>query len=431
MFKTKRLWFLLVLVLTLIISCSGFTAPKVVKISFWHGETQPVRVQAMQALIDKFQKENPNIQVTQATCPNQDMFPKMIAALSTNTNPDMGSCVPDRAMAYQKLGYGQNVDSLVQKIDQKYKYIGKPKSNYYFNNHYWSVPLWSITVMLFYREDLLKKAGFNGPPKTWNELLDMSKALTGDGKYGIGLPASSGQNCTDQVVWSFMSTNKAQVYDEQGKIVFNNPKTVETYKYLTELSKYSPADATGWSWAETKLAFTSGKAAMGFVFGSVLLDLVQQADFADSVKAVSIPIPEGGQPGGLTSTEGMMIFTKDKAKRQACEKFLEFFFRDDNYGLTLANMQPGLYLPITETGMKSEAYFQNPVIKRFNKVIDAEFAQVKTGSLFGFEYPKRNQFVGEIGTSYILGETLQRAVSKQLTPEKAVEWGFNKMMSFK
>ena len=431
MFREKRSWILLIVALTLIIGCSGFAAPQVVKISFWHGETQPVRVQAMQALIDKFQKENPNIQVTQATCPNQDMFPKMIAALSTNTNPDMGSVVPDRAMAYQKLGYGQNVDSLVKRIDQKYKYIAKPKSLYYFNNHYWSLPLWSITVMLFYREDLLKKAGFNGPPKTWNELMEMSKALTGNGKYGVGLPASSGQNCTDQVVWGFMSTNKAEVFDKQGKIVFNNPKTVETYKYLTELSKYSPPDATGWSWAETKLAFTSGKAAMGFVFGSVLLDLVQQADFVDSVKAVTIPIPEGGEPGGLTSTEGMMIFTKDRAKRAACEKFLEYFFEPENYGLTLATMQPGLYLPITESGMKSTAYFQNPVIKRFSKVIDAEFAQVGTGSLPGFEYPKRNPFVGEIGASYILGESLQRAVSKQLTPEQAVEWGYNKMMSFK
>ena len=56
---------------------------------------------------------------------------------------------------------------------------------------------------------------------------------------------------------SFLST-KGTGYDEEGNIVFNNPKTVETYDYLVEHAKYSPPDCTGWSWAETKLSFTSG-----------------------------------------------------------------------------------------------------------------------------------------------------------------------------
>ena len=434
MLGKKKFWIigLLLSAFVLTTSFSGIfaKAAEPVKISFWHGETQPVRVQEFQKLIDRFQNDNPGIKVTQAAYPNANMFPKMMAALSTNTNPEMTFTTPERTMAFRKMGFGQAVDSLVKKIDQKYKYVSdNPKNMYYFDNHYWSVPVWSITVMLYYREDLLKEAGFNGPPSTWNELLGMAKALTKDGQYGIALPASSGQNCTEQVVWSFMSTNRAEVYDKNGKIVFNNPKTVETYRFLNELSKYSPPDATGWTWAETKLAFTSGKAAMALLMGSTLLDLEQQSNFADSVKAVTIPIPQGGRPGGLTHSEGVMIFTKDRAKRAACEKFLEYMFQEKNYGRHLANMQPGLFLPITQLNVNSKDYFEQPTMKRFRQIVDAELQQVKTGTLFGFEYPQRNPYVGEIGVSFILAETLQRTVSKQMTPEKAVEWGNNKMIS--
>lgn len=418
------------IVLVMVLGLWGVVQAKdPVKITFWHAETQPIRVQTFQTIIDRFEAENPGIKVSQAAYPNADMFPKITAALLTDTGPDMAFSTPERAMAIRKMGFGEPVDDLVAKIDETYKYVPKPKTLYYFDGHYWAVPVWSITIMLYYRDDLLKQHGFDEPPRTWDELLTMARTFSEAGKFGIGLPASSGQNCTEQVVWSFLSTKGAQVYDEEGNIVFNNPKTVETYDYLVELAKYSPPDCTGWSWAETKLSFTSGSVPFAFLFGSILLDLVQQTDFADEVKAVTIPIPEDGKHGGLTHTEGVMVYTKDKAKQEACAKFIEFFFRPDNYGWFLANMQPGLALPITETGMASKEFWEHPILARFEDIMNAQLEQVWTGSLFGFEYEKRNPYVGEIGVSFILAETLQRAVTKQLTVEKAVEWGHNRMLS--
>ncbi len=417
------------LVLLLVACLSSVSAANTVNISFWHGETQPVRVEAFQYIIDKFQEEYPNIKVTQSAVSNTEAFPKMMAALSTGTNPEMAFSTPDRTMAYWSMGFAQPHDALVEKIDALHEYIPKPKSLYYFEDHYWAVPTWSITLMLFYREDLLAEAGFDGPPETWDELLEMAEALTKDGRYGIALPASSGQNATDQVVWSFMSTNNAEVFDRDGNIVFNNPKTIETYEFLAKLSQFSPPDSTGWGWGETRLAFTSGRAAMSVLFGSVLLDLVQQTDFADDVKAVTIPIPVGGKTGGLTHTESVMIFTTDAAKKDACEKFIEFFFRPEIYGLTMAAMQPGLTLPITKTGMESPDFLEDPILTRYSLVMENTLKQVHTGSLYGFMHEVRNPAVGEIGVNWVPGETFQRIVSKQMTVKQAVEWGHNRMLS--
>ncbi|GEM_PF-392093 len=397
-------------------------------INFWHGETDDSRIAGMQAVIDGFKSVYPNVTINQTAVNNAEFFTKMVAALSSGTAPELAATTPERTMAYRNLGYGIPLDDVVEQIDATEKYSSEnPKSLYYFDDHYWAVPVWAITIMLFYRADLFEENGLT-PPTTWDELLAAAETLTTDEMYGIGFPASSGQNCTDQVAWSFLSTNNADVFNDKGEIIFNSEATVETYEYLKELSQYSPKDCTGWGWAETKLAFTSGSCAMNFMFGSSLADLAV-TEFADSVGAVTIPKPDDGVYGGNTHTEGLMIFSEDPAIQQICKDFILYFMSSEVYGGALANMEPGLMLPITESGMNSEDFFDQEINARYADIIKAELEQVKTGSLYGFKYPVRNEYAGEIGVSYILGGTLERVVSGTLSPADAVAWGEEQMLA--
>lgn len=430
MFKSKKLYLFTVVFLTcfLVIGFSTTYGSEVVSISFWHGETQPIRVAEFARIIQQFEEEHPNIKVSQAAFDNIHIFPKLMGALATRTNPTMTFAPPARAMAIWRMGHAQPHDELVQRIDEKHKYIPVARDRFFFEGHYWSVPTWTISLMLYYRKDLLKEAGFDEPPKTWDELLVMAEALTGDGQFGIGIPTASGTNATDQVVWAFMTTNEAQVFDEEANIVFNNPKTIETYAFLKELAKYAPMDSISWGWGETKLGFTSGRCAMGILFGSVLQDFIDTTDFPDEVGTVLIPIPEGGRIGGYVTGESIMILEKDdQAKIEASEKFIEFFFRPDMYGAALANMQPGLFLPITELGMESEDFFNHPTIARYEEIMKTMFKAVETGTLYGFEYEKRHPAAGEIGVSFPLAAVMERIASGAMTVEQAVEWGQKNM----
>lgn len=44
----------------------------------------------------------------------------------------------------------------------------------------WGVPWFTDAGMLYYRQDLLEEAGFSEPPKTWDELKEQAKKVTGD-----------------------------------------------------------------------------------------------------------------------------------------------------------------------------------------------------------------------------------------------------------
>ena len=402
-------------------------AEEVVSISFWHGETQPVRVAAFQEMIDRFERENPGIRVTQSDISNVDMLPRMVAAFEAGTEPEMAFSTAPRTLAFYTMGRATPHDDLVEWVDREYGYVQSQIDPYYFDGHYWAVPTWTISLMLFYRQDILEDAGYDGPPTTWDEMLEMARELTTADRYGVALPTSAGQNATDQIVWAFMSTNNGVVIDERGEIAFANERSVETIEFLTELARYSPPDSAAWSFGDLRLALETGQAAMGVLYGSLLQD-VADLEFGQHLRATTIPIARDGRPGGLTSPNSVMIFTEDERKRAAAEEFIKFLFRPENYGWWLANMQPGLFMPITQAGRESADFWNHPIIQQYEDIIHLTLEQVETGSRYGFEYEVRNPFIGEIAESFILADTFHRAAIGELNVRDAVEWGEAQMI---
>ena len=123
----------------------------------------------------------------------------------------------------------------------------------------------------------------------------------------------------------------------------------------------------------------------------------------------------------------MILEKDDQANIEASEKFIEFFFRPDIYGAALANMQPGLFLPITESGMQSDEFFNHPTLARYKNILDNMFVSVGISSDYSFIYEKRHPAAGEIGVSYPLAAVMEKVASEAMTVEEAVKWGQNMM----
>jgi multiple sugar transport system substrate-binding protein len=69
-----------------------------------------------------------------------------------------------------------------------------------FSGHIWSVPFGTNNAGIFYRPSLFKAAGITQLPKTWEELRQVAKKLTGDfdsdgrvDRHGILLPLGKGE----------------------------------------------------------------------------------------------------------------------------------------------------------------------------------------------------------------------------------------------
>ncbi|MEW6046765.1 MAG: extracellular solute-binding protein [Bacillota bacterium] len=399
----------------------------VVELRMWHMEQPPHRVQRVQEIIEEFQRQNPDIRIRQEVQNWADVYPKALSAIRARNQPDLLFTIPDFTTVIKATGVIQPVDQLVAQMDKEHRFLRAALEPYQYEGRTWAVPLYGMTHSLWYRKDIFDRAGV-AVPRTWDELLAAARTLTGAGRYGIGLPANK-HLYTDQTVYNLMITAKAEdIFDASGKVIFDNPQTVRAYRMYRDLWQYSPKDSTGWTWGEAEAAFTSGQAAMIFQFTTILTFDRDAGRPPSDLGVAPIPWPPDGQRGSIFYSNGVMVLTADRAKQEAAYRFIRYLLQPDVYGRFL-NMEPGLFLPVTEDGSTAASFWQDPLVVKYRSQVQAMVEQSRYGALFGFTKGRVFPAIGPISAQNVLAQTVQKMIVDGMSPEDAVRWGHRQMES--
>jgi multiple sugar transport system substrate-binding protein len=418
----------------LMLSWTAF-AQEPVKLTFWHHEAPSHRVMAFQKAINLFEKEYPNIKVKQEVVSWGDAWPKTVSAIRAGTTPDFEFDIPDFNLSAYMAGGIIPVDGIVKTIDEKYGYFQTNLGMYRHDDHYWGVPIWTMVFVWLYKPNYLKQyVGTTTPPKTWEEVLEYAKKLTvdkdGDGKidsYGIGLTASKSL-CTQEFIWSVMTTYGVRIYDETGKVAFNTPETVKALQTYKKLWEYAPPAATGWIWGEIEMNFAGGKIAMMPYFPALQKRLYDAGDM--DLDGAALPVSPGGKRSTIIYPNAIMVF-KSAEKRGVLKEvkaFIEFIMRPEINAILTAEQEPGAFLPVTEKAAASDAYWKDKYIAAFPHLNKIAVDEVKYGTLYGFTHGKVvNKGIGDIIGANTLAEVVQKVIIEGQSPEKAAEWGQKQM----
>lgn len=408
---------------------TGGAGAKEGTLTLWHMEQPPNRVKAFQAVIDRYNATNPQFKVEQQVQDWNQIYTKVAGAVQSQTQPDILLTIPDFTTYVRPLGAVQPVTDVVKEADSEHHFIEAAKAPYRDKGEYWAVPLYGMVQMLWYRKDLFAKAGISKAPQTWDELEADAKALTADGRSGIALPA--GKNlATDQVLYSLMLTNGAgQFFSKDGSVALDKEKTSETVAFYKRLMQYSPKDSANYSWGEPQAAFNSGAAAMAIEKGQYLAPFEEESGRpASDLGCASIPKPAGGQDGSIYYSNAAMVMSKDAKRAAGAKDFLKWLLKPENYGDFL-NAEPGLFLPLTQDGMKAESWVSNPVIKKYQGCVNGMLEQSKSGALFGFTDGQYNEDIGKISGQNVLAQVVQRATVQGEDPKAAVSWAEEQMQN--
>jgi len=401
-------------------------------LTFWHHEAPSHRVMAFQKAIDLFQKEFPNIKVKQEVVSWGDAWPKTLSAIQAGNTPDFEFDIPDFNLSAYMAGGIIPVDAIVKEINDKYSYFENCVGMYRHDDHYWGVPIWTMDFVWLYKPSYLKQyVGTTDPPKTWEEVLEYAKKLTvhkdGTDIYGIGLTASKSL-CTQEFVWSVMTTYGVQIYDENGKVAFNTPETVKALETYKKVWAYAPPAATGWIWGEIEMNFASGKIAQMPYFPALQKRLFDAGD--KDLQGAVLPLPPNGKRSTIIYPNAIMVF-KSAEKRGVLDQvneFIRFIMRPDVNAILTAEQEPGAFLPVTAKAAESKAYWQDKYIAAFPTLNEVAVKEVKYGTLYGFEHGKVvNKKIGDVIGANTLAEVVQKVVVEGQTPEKAAEWGQKKI----
>lgn len=132
-----------------------------------------------------------------------------------------------------------------------------------WNGIIYGLPFDNYSGLLFYNRCLLKDAGFDHPPATWQELKNVyGPALTKKGRYAYALQSAAGetQSCDSfmRFVWPFGGSLLTDTF----KPNLSSKGSLAGLKFRQQLLRYMPPGVVDWEHEPTVQALADGRVAM-------------------------------------------------------------------------------------------------------------------------------------------------------------------------
>ena len=404
--------------------CLGDDTFDETELVFWHQESVPHRVDVFDDFIDRFNEEHDDVQVTQEPQPWDEVFGALTSALQADAAPDFMFSLAPFTMTFQAMGELVDVSELADRIDSEFGYFDGVMDAFQYDGGTWGVPMWDMIYLLHYRESVY---GEGWSPSDTEDWLDAAEEHTNDA-YGYILPANENL-WTTQHVYQMMVAHDAYVYGPDGGIMFDTPETVDALDFYQRMfAAASPSDATAWDWADWERALLQETSMSTTGFTSWIRDL-QETDHHDDWGASPIPTADGdGQ--SIHYVNNIMVFNEDVLDEIGI--WLEWMHQPETYGDWLANFEPTLFLPVTEAGEGSDAYWEHDLISQYEEMIQAQFNEIPNATLYGFrdmhiEEDLYLPSVGELEGSHVLASIGQEMIVEDLSPEEAAEMGQDRL----
>ncbi|MCS7460868.1 sugar ABC transporter substrate-binding protein [Paenibacillus doosanensis] len=365
----------------------------------------------------QFGTEN-NVNVNIELIAYEDFYPKWSAAIESSTTPDVSF------FGYQEVGqfYAKNVledvSDLVKTVEGGNSEIQESmKKAITFQGKQYAVPFWTETQVLYYRKDMLQKAGFDHPPKTWDEFRTMAKALTDASKgiYGAGLGYGKGNSdaefLTRGIIWSYGGS----LDTKDGKtVIANSPETVEATKFIRDLfltDKSTPPSSVGWDDSGNNKSYLSGQSAMIFNVGS-LLGTIKNDNPELYANTGIAPYPAGPKGTFIPGISNNLGIFKDSKNKELAKKFVAYMLATDWYKTWIEKGAP-LTGPVYSKLM-SEPVWQDEKNKAFVESVKG---------FYFLGYPgEYNPKAGEVFNLRLVNDAFQKLLLESgYTPEAAVK----------
>lgn len=162
------------------------------EISFW---AMGAEGEFVQKLVPEFERQNPGIKVKVQMVPWTAAQEKLVTAYASENSPDVYQLGNTWVPQFSALGAIEELNPWIQKssIVKQEKYFEGIWDTNVLENEVFGIPWYVDTRVLFYRKDVLAKAGYNSPPKTWDELYACSKKIKANltvDKYPIYIPTN-------------------------------------------------------------------------------------------------------------------------------------------------------------------------------------------------------------------------------------------------
>ena len=179
-----------------------------------------------------FEEKNEGLTVDVQAIPWDTAHDKLLTAVASGNGPDVvqlgTTWVPEFAEAGALLDLSEYMED----------YPNFAKENYFdgsvttmeHEDQVVGIPWYADTRVIYYRKDILKEAGYEEAPKTWDELKEAAQKLADRGEDSYGLDIDRNDQITPFI---FAWQNGYEANLEEGDLNFDSPEFKEAIQYYT------------------------------------------------------------------------------------------------------------------------------------------------------------------------------------------------------
>ena len=203
------------------------------RLDFWAIGSE---VEKVGELFDEFRRQNPDIDLHVQQIPWSAAHEKLLTAFAGDATPDVCQLGNTWIPEFGELGALEPLDLYIQRsksVDPHDYFPGLWQTNQVRNQTY-GIAWYADTRLLFYRKDILAKAGWKNPPSTWSELLaamrDEKHKVNPNG-YAILMPTNEWEHLTILG----LQTGSQMLRDDGRYASFDSPEFRQALKFYSQL----------------------------------------------------------------------------------------------------------------------------------------------------------------------------------------------------
>ncbi len=292
-------------------------------------------IETIQDNIKRFEKANPAIQIKLADHSWFDYHDIMATKFTSGNAPDVAYSSDHWLREWVAAGWLEPIDERCPQLAQyKGEWAPYAAEGMTLDDKLYGVPYYADLVIFIYNDQMVKQAGFSGPPQTLAELQQQAVAMKQKGiaQYPINIPMKKDDPWAIEFVYSMVYGDGGSMFNKENEPVFNEPgsQAEKVLQFLADArNKSKISDPAMLEMAEPDVVKAMGAGRHAFTilakYNLAELNLGQHKQKGNFKMAL--------MPGSTHSTVGFVRFYSlgkgavdqgDAAVKASC-KFMNYF----------------------------------------------------------------------------------------------------------
>ncbi len=386
-------------------------------------------------IMAEFERLNPDISVDVEPVPWSGAYVKILTAMMSGTAPDVSQIGSDNSVELMAMNVVENLEPYIaaSKTFAKSKFLESTTQQYRFQGTWASVPWFTDTRVVFYRQDILEKLGYSKPPDRWPAFLTMMQKLMDSKKQhadvGFGMPINAKDTQTTRIF--YLASGGRLFPDGLSGPMFEPDRLLATLSFMRELFArgITPPNVDGDT--ELYVTFATGYFPV-FISGPWSLTAVAKAAEAMPIRWMTAPMPTDSEHGGFFKGGCDVVMFKSSTHKQAAWRLIEFLSSPD---IQLEMYKATTQLPVIREVWNQPLLRESPYLQAFETQLKAPGSSTAESELSittlakvyevvasDFERVLRGKDSPQVGVQKILAETHE--VVRQHARSNHSKWRF-------